>query len=147
MRQRRGGRGPSAAGVPAGRGRTGRCGQDGAPERFPAEPSSAPGPGPLTLHAQLQGRAGRRAREGGLSVHVDAAVVGRVRGRDVAQLEVGLGARGAQDSVHPALAGVLAHQGEAQAGPGRAAPQLQGRAGRRPRSRGFGRELRRGERL
>lgn len=142
MRQRRGGRGPSAAGVAAGRGRTGLCGQDRAPE-----PSSAPGPGPLTLHAQLQGRAGRRAREGGLSVHVDAAVVGRVRGRDVAQLEVGLGARGAQDSVHPALAGVLAHQGEAQAGPGRAAPQLQGRAGRRPRSRGFGRELRRGERL
>ena len=97
------------------------------------------------------GRCGQRdvglgAREGRRRVHVDAAVVARVHRQDAAQLELGLGARGAQDALHPAPSRVLAHQGEAHAGARCPAPQLHPRARRGAQDRGFGRQLRRGER-
>lgn len=101
---------------------------------------------PLTVHAQLHGRAGRGAREGRRRVCVDAAVVGRVDRRDVAQLKVGLRPRGAQETLHPALARALAHQEEAHAGAGGPAPQLHQRPRLGTQSRGLGRQLRRRER-
>lgn len=107
---------------------------------MPGPPASTR-PGPLTVHPQLHARAGRRARERRRRVRIDAAVVGRVHQRDVAQLEAGLSAGGALETVDPATRRVLAQQGEAQTRPGPAAQQLHQCTGRRAQGRWLCREL------
>lgn len=104
-------------------------------------------PGPLTVDPQLHARAGRRARERRCGVHIDAAVVGRVHQRDVTQLEAGLSPGGALETVDPATRIVLAQQGEAQARPGPAAPQLHQCTGRRAQGRWLCPELGHRQRL